>query len=58
MQQRANRIRKRDWNGYTDATSLRVAGLEMATANTGGGNARHGKRASLGEEEEGGGGGY
>lgn len=58
VQQRANRIRKRDWNGYTDATSLRVAGLEMATVNTGGGNARHGKRASLGEEEEGGGGGY
>lgn len=41
-----------------DATSLRVARLEMATVNTGGGIARHGKRASLGEEKGEGGVGY
>ena len=40
-----------------DATSLRVARLEMATVHTGGGTAKRGKRASLGEEKQGGGAG-
>lgn len=36
-----------------DATSLRVARLEMSTVNTGGRMAKHGKRASLRGKEMG-----